>query len=49
MTSTVLAGANIYSIIGVLVAGALFFHLLSKEETIIMAVATVAIVYLMAG
>lgn len=49
MTNTALAGTNILGIVGVLVAIALIFHLLSKEETIIMAVAAVAIVYLVAG
>ena len=40
---------NIYSIIGLLVAGALFFHFTSKEETIMMIIAAVAIVYLLTG
>lgn len=46
---TALAGLNIYSIIAVLVAAALLFHLTSKEEMIMLAIAAVAIVYLRKG
>jgi len=49
MTTTALAGVNIYSLIGLLVAGALFFHFTSTEETIMMMVAAVAIVYILPG
>jgi len=41
-----IAGINMYTIIGVLVGGALLFHLTSKEETIIAILAVVAIFYM---
>ena len=47
--TTVLAGVNIYSIIGLLVAGTLLFHFSSKEEMIALAIAAVVIVYLLKG
>jgi MFS superfamily sulfate permease-like transporter len=49
MTTTALAGVNIYSVIGLLVAASLFFHFTSKEETIMMVIAAVAIVYILFG
>ena len=49
MTTTALAGVNIYSVIGVLIAGALLFHFSSKEEVIIGIIAAVAIVYILFG
>jgi len=47
MTNTAVGGVNIYSVIGLLVAGALFFHFTSTEETIMMMITAVAIVYLL--
>jgi len=44
---TALAGLNIYSIIAVLIAASILFHLTSKEESIMLAIAAVVIVYLM--
>ena len=49
MTITALAGINIYSIIGLLIAASLFFHFTSKEETITGILAVVVIVYLLKG
>ena len=49
MTTTALAGVNIYSVMGLLIATALFFHFTSKEETVMMMVAAVAIIYLLTG
>lgn len=43
------AGINIYSIIGLLVAAALFFHFTSKEETIMGMIAAVVIIYMVIG
>ena len=48
-TKTAVAGINIYSVIGLLIAGSLFFHFTSKEETIIGMIAAVAIVYIVMG
>lgn len=48
-TKTVLAGLNIYSVIGVLIAGSILFHVTSREETIMLAIAAVVIVYMMKG
>ena len=44
-----MAGVNIYSIIGLLVAGTLLFHFSSKEEMIALAIAAVVIMYLLKG
>ncbi len=49
MANTALAGVNIYTLIALLVAGALFFHFTSKEETIMMVIAAVAIIYILKG
>jgi len=49
MTITKLAGLNIYSIIGVLIAASLLFHMISKEEMIIGIIAVVVIVYMTRG
>lgn len=49
MTTTMSAGVNIYSIIGLLVAASLLFHFTSEEETFIMSVAAIVIIYFLMG
>lgn len=44
-----LAGINIYSIIGLLIAATILFHVTSKEETVLLAIAAVVIIYLLKG
>jgi hypothetical protein len=44
-----LAGLNIYAVIGLLIAASLLFHMISKEEMIIGIIAVVVIVYLTQG
>ena len=44
-----IAGLNMYTIIAVLVGGALLFHFTSQEETIIAILAVVAITYMTKG
>lgn len=46
---TALAGINIYSIIGLLVAASILFHMISKEEMIIAIIAVVVITYMLKG
>ena len=47
MTTTLVAGMNIYTLIALLVAVALVFHFTTTEETFMMIIAAVAIVYLL--
>ena len=49
MTKTALAGINIYSVIGLLIAGAIFFHVTKVEESMTMMIAAVVIIYIMMG
>ena len=49
MAKQVVTGVNIYSIIGLLLAGAIFFHFTSKEETMTGMIAAVVIVYIVMG
>ena len=46
---TALAGLNIYSVIGLLIAATILFHVTSKEETVLLAIAAVVIVYMIKG
>jgi len=48
-TISMLGGINIYSVIALLIAAVLLFHVTSTEEMITFAVAAVAIVYIMQG
>ena len=48
-TITALAGINIYSVIALVIAAVLLFHITSSAEMITFAVAAVAIVYIVSG
>lgn len=49
MTLTAMTGINIYSVVALLIAAVLLFHVTSSSEMITFAVAAVAIVYIISG
>ena len=47
--TTALAGINIYSVIALLIAAIVLFHVTSSSEMITFAIAAVAIAYIVSG